>query len=201
VSKARQAQKPNSYLDGNHLLANHITAGQDGNLISTIVKFSRKNGIWGNPITIGPGMRATSSESGSVYVTHVLIQKKSFGVIGCYKRTGDKYEDLKVLGNEINHADFSSAHPFIAADESYLIFDSQREGEASGLYISFNLGKESWSMAVSLSEKLNTGKNAHDWYATVSPDGKYLFYSSGERGRSDIYWVSARIIEELRPKK
>lgn len=186
--------------DGHHLLANCITTGQDGNLQSTIVKFSRKNGMWGNPVPIGPGMRATSTESGSIYVTHVLDSKKSLGAIGRYRRIDDKYGILEVLEDKINHKDFSSAHPFIAVDESYLIFDSKREGdERDGLYISFNLGGKLWSKAVNLSDKLNTGKNAHDWYATVSPDGKYLFFSSGERGKSDIYWVSAPIIEELRP--
>jgi len=30
----------------------------------------------------------------------------------------------------------------------------------------------------------------------LSPDGKYLFYQS----RGDIYWVDAKIIEELKPR-
>jgi hypothetical protein len=34
-------------------------------------------------------------------------------------------------------------------------------------------------------------------YAMLSPDGKYLFFSAG----GDIYWVSAKIIEDLRPKE
>jgi hypothetical protein len=33
--------------------------------------------------------------------------------------------------------------------------------------------------------------------ATLSPDQKYLFF--GNRG--DIYWVSAKIIEDWRPNK
>ena len=188
--------------DGHHLLANHITTEADGNLQSTIVKFSRNNDTWGNPVTIGPGMRATSTGSGHIYVTHVLDSRKSLGAIGRYRRVDDKYENIEVLGEEINQPGFSNAHPFIAPDESYLIFDSQREGdEHGGLYISFNLGGDSWSKAINLSEKLHSAKNAHDWYATISPDGKNLFFSSGERGRSDIYWVSAKIIEELRPKE
>jgi Tol biopolymer transport system component len=134
-------------------------------------------------------------------VTHVLNQEKSFGVIGRYKQIGNKYKGLEILGDEINHKDFSSAHPFISADESYLIFDSKREGKSGGLYISFNLGRDSWSEAICLSEKLNTGKITRDWNATVSPDGKYLFFSSGERGKSDIYWVDAKIIEDLKSKE
>jgi pimeloyl-ACP methyl ester carboxylesterase len=30
----------------------------------------------------------------------------------------------------------------------------------------------------------------------ISPDGKYLFFTAGERGKSDIYWVEARFLEE-----
>jgi hypothetical protein len=30
----------------------------------------------------------------------------------------------------------------------------------------------------------------------VSPDGRYLFFTAGERGKSDIYWVEARFLEE-----
>ena len=36
----------------------------------------------------------------------------------------------------------------------------------------------------------------------VSFDGKYLFFSTGDpRVGSDIYWVSAEVIEDLRPKE
>jgi Tol biopolymer transport system component len=34
----------------------------------------------------------------------------------------------------------------------------------------------------------------------VSPDGKFLFFTAGERGKSDIYWVDAKILDKLRPK-
>jgi len=35
----------------------------------------------------------------------------------------------------------------------------------------------------------------------ISPDGKKLFFWSNgpQNGNSDVYWVSAKIIEELRP--
>jgi hypothetical protein len=43
----------------------------------------------------------------------------------------------------------------------------------------------------------------------VSPDGKFLFFTAAEPGqstgpgpgKSDIYWVSAKILEELKPKR
>jgi len=189
--------------DGEHLLANRITTDKDGNSVSTIVLFVRKNGVWTNPQPIGAGMRATSTDSGTIYVTHIPDPQKRFGLIGRYQLRDGKYEGPEVLDEAVNHGNFSSAHPFIAPDESYLIFDSRREEDKrDGLYISFREDGRSWSPAASLSKALQTGADARDWYATVSPDGQYLFFSSSSEGSpSDIYWVSAKILEGLRPKK
>jgi Tol biopolymer transport system component len=35
----------------------------------------------------------------------------------------------------------------------------------------------------------------------VSPEGKYLFFTAGERGNSDIYWVDAKLFEALKLKR
>jgi hypothetical protein len=40
--------------------------------------------------------------------------------------------------------------------------------------------------------------------ARVTPDGKYLFFQSVRAGSGvtrGLYWVDARVIEEIRPKK
>lgn len=41
----------------------------------------------------------------------------------------------------------------------------------------------------------------HDWDLTLTPDGKYFFFTSNKIGNWDIYWVDAKIIKELRPKE
>jgi Tol biopolymer transport system component len=70
----------------------------------------------------------------------------------------------------------------------------------SQLLISFKGKDGSWSEPRNLSEKLKT--EGSDSMARVTPDGKYLFFQSN---RSDsgvsrgLYWVDARVIEELRP--
>jgi hypothetical protein len=33
----------------------------------------------------------------------------------------------------------------------------------------------------------------------LTPDGKYLFYTSGPTGPDDLYWVDARVLDRLRP--
>jgi WD40-like Beta Propeller Repeat len=51
----------------------------------------------------------------------------------------------------------------------------------------------SWGKAANLSQILESERNIA---ASLSPDGKYLFF----RAESDIYWVSAKILDDLRAK-
>ena len=58
-------------------------------------------------------------------------------------------------------------------------------------------GKNRWSEAINLGPKINTG--AAERFPSVTPDGKYLFFLRVSDG-SDFYWVSAKIIETLKPE-
>ena len=94
------------------------------------------------------------------------------------------------------------AHPFIAPDESYLLFDGRREdgyGD-SDIYVSFRQADGSWGEAINLGETVNTAR--WEASATVTPDGKYLFFhrTVGE-GDNDIFWMDAAIIERLRRRQ
>lgn len=113
------------------------------------------------------------------------------------------------LGPEINKGDFI-AHPYIAPDESYLMWDVEREDGYgnSDIYISFKDKWGSWSPAENMGSLINT--EYHDSSPQVTPDGKYLFFkrtapqvmedgSKIQVGKS--YWVDAKIIEDLRPDK
>ncbi|UCE40399.1 MAG: ankyrin repeat domain-containing protein [Candidatus Aminicenantes bacterium] len=90
---------------------------------------------------------------------------------------------------------------FVAPDENYMIMESfGGEGGYGGadLYISYKLKDGSWSEPANLGPKINTG--ATERFPSVTPDGKYLFFLRVTDG-SDFYWVSAKIIEELRPEE
>lgn len=87
--------------------------------------------------------------------------------------------------------------PFIAPDESYLIFSSDRNTGSQSLYISFRLSDGSWTEAHGLGEAINSQKGERFPY--VSPDGKYLFFTRWHgRDNEDIMWVSADIINEIK---
>lgn len=143
-------------------------------------------------------MRLTASSKG----TYVFDERTSDGngVLRYSRLIDDKREKPKALAKEINTGKWN-AHPFIAADESYLIWDGEREdgyGE-SDLYISFRQKNGSWGAAINLGDRINT--EFEDAFGSVTPDGKYFFFYRGvSPGNLDIFWVDAEFIERLRPK-
>ncbi|WP_321393956.1 hypothetical protein [Emcibacter sp.] len=147
-------------------------------------------------------MRLSASANGAYYFDTYDKEKPDFPLR--YSRLVDgKYEQPKMLGKEINTGT-NLNHPFIAPDESYLIWDAVREGGhgSSDLYISFRQQDGTWGAAINLGDKVNT--SAWEASASVTPDGKYLFFNrnmgSDKYENVDIFWVDARVIEELRPK-
>ena len=169
----------------------------DTSIPSGIWFANRTNAQWDRPQFLCPGTYPTTTTDGTLYFAH-------------YSETGDralfkskyvngKYLDPEILGGEINTPYFEN-HPFIAPDESYILFDSDRDCAHPGtqekvdLYICFRNTNRSWGKVVPFGQHLGTKeKNC----AYVSPGGKFLFYAS----EGDIYWVDAKIIEELKPKE
>jgi hypothetical protein len=141
-------------------------------------------------------MRLSASTKG----TYVFDDYKSNDVLRISRLKNGSREEPKLLSKEINNGKWT-AHPFIAPDESYLIWDSERDsgyGE-SDLYISFRQQDGSWGAAINMGDKINTSKREAGGY--VSPDGKYFFFNRQISPEdSEIFWVGAQIIETLRPK-
>ncbi len=143
-------------------------------------------------------MRLSASAKG----TYVFDDYKSNDVLRISTLKDGKRQPPLKLGPEFNSGKMT-AHPFIAPDESYLIWDSEREGGFgdSDLYISFRQEDGSWSHAINMGDKINSDK--WDSYASVTPDGKYILFNRGMDDKNenvDIYWIDAQIIETLRPK-
>ena len=144
-------------------------------------------------------MRLTASTN----ATYVFDDYKS-KVMRVSKEIDGKRQAPVELPEHINSGDWT-AHPFIAPNESYLIWDSEREdgfGD-SDLYISFRQADGSWGAAINMGANVNSDKD--DFYGSVTPDGNFLMFNrtiseSDGDANVDIYWVDAQIIEELRPK-
>lgn len=167
----------------------------------------RKGKGWSKRKSLGPLfdrddwgiMRLTASSKG----TYVFDDYKSGDVIRISTlKDGERQPPVK-MGSFVNSGTFT-AHPFIAPDESYLIWDSKREGGFgdSDLYISFRQADDSWGPAINMGEAVNTDR--WEAFASVTSDGKYILFNRGvdaENHNTDIYWVDAKIIEQLRPDK
>ena len=150
----------------------------------------------GSPFKEIPIMVLSASANG----TYVFDEREEVGTIRYSRLINGKREAPKAFGNEINSGKWT-AHPFIAPDESYIIWDSEREGGygETDLYISFRQEDGSWSDAINLGDKINT--EGPDTGGVVSPDGKYFFFNRKISSEdSDIYWVDAQIFETLKPK-
>ena len=138
-------------------------------------------------------MRLMSSSKGTYFFDEGT--RDGNGVLRYSRLVNGKREEPKPLSKAINTGKWN-AHPFISPDESYILWDGERNSGFgdNDIYISFKQPDSSWGDAINLGDKVNT--DSEDNGAYVTPDGKYLFFNRN----GDIYWVDAKIIETLRPK-
>jgi len=165
---------------------------------------------WSEPINIGLPINTGQNEvypsvsiNGNLYFFRQPgSSPKWVADIYCSKFVDGHYTTPEKLGSEIN-SEFPDIDPFIAPNESYLIFHSFREGGfgRADLYISFRKNDGTWTHALNMGNKINTADG--DSSGRVSCDGKYFFFhrSNLQASKSESYWVSANIIEELRSKE
>lgn len=158
----------------------------------------------GSPFEEIPIMGLTASAKGTLVFDE--FTRDGNGVLRYSQLVDGKREAPKPLDKVINTGKWN-AHPFIAPDESYIMWDGERDsGYGDGdIYISFRQKDGSWGKAINMGDTINT--ETEEGGAKVTPDGKYLFFNRvvtsaiGDTGRqSDLYWVDAKIIEDLRPK-
>ena len=167
---------------------------------------------WSEMKSLGPAfekiriMGLTASAKGTL-VFDELGPNHGDGVIRYSRLIDGKREAPKPFGKEINTGTMN-AHPFIAPDESYIMWDGERESGygKSDLYISFRRPDGSWGEAINMGNKVNT--EVREGGPQVTPDGKYLFFNrmvpsatGDEDPQSDLFWIDAQIIEVLRPKE
>lgn len=151
----------------------------------------------GSPFDSIPIMRLTASSQGTLVFDE--FTRDGNGLLRYSRMVNGKREAPKPFGKEINTGKWT-AHPFIAPDESYIIWDSENEGGYgdSDMYISFKQSDGTWGTAINFGDKINT--DGEDGGGYVTPDGKYLSYCPRCKPPYDRMWVDAQIIETLRPK-
>lgn len=170
---------------------NHpIPPGQPSTGVTAYFVAERMQDGWSKPRYAGQGMYLSSSQDGQLFTTDMssfkIDGKKYLAKITVVDGLFTSYERLPIqtpLGDP--------AHPCIAPDGSYILFDVG-DGESVNLFVSFKNTDGTWGEPINLTQ-YGFAPMADGAY--ISPDGKYLFFHLN----GDIWWVDIGAIENLRP--
>lgn len=178
----------------------------------TIVKGNRlwkvrknSNG-WDSPILLdtivsrGGDYACSVAESGNLYFTFGPFRSPDWNI---YRSDMSNKEYARPVKLNFNGAGYEDG-PFVAPDESYIIFESKRSESINGsidLFICFRTKDGQWSEPKNMGPKINS--TFDERFSRVSPDGKYLFFGSNrnqteKQNGFDIFWIDAGIVEKLK---
>lgn len=154
---------------------------------------------WVNPTYLGDQVNTegndwfpTISDKGILYYyTH----KDGTGNIYYSEMSEGTFQE-GVLIEGVNNGEYYNYDPFIAPDESFLIFASSKRSDGLGradLYISFKNESNEWTQPKNMGKDINTSES--EYAPILSADGEWLFFT---RGYGDIYWISSKIIQQLK---
>jgi Tol biopolymer transport system component len=142
----------------------------------------RTGGAWGEPRFFADAYCLTTEDFRTFYFTTERSEEtsKDLGLMTLDK--GVFSEPMKLEG-ELNSEEWE-AHGSISHDGSFILFDRVKR-----TFVSFRKDDDTWTRGYDLGGKFHI--------PSVSPDGEYIFFESNH----DIYWVDAKIIEDLKPKE
>jgi Tol biopolymer transport system component len=139
---------------------------------------------WGEPKNLGAPVNSEGSEwyptftrEGTLYFGSDRAGGKGRTDLYRSRLVNGKYAEPENLGDVIN-TQFNEFEPYIAPDESYLIFMAGGRPDGLGgfdLYISYNRQGQ-WMKPVNLGDKINSAGN--EYSPMISPDGNYFFWAS-----------------------
>lgn len=158
---------------------------------------------WGEPQPVGPAVNefdhhweVSVSQAGTLYFSST--REGSYGGNDLYRsrHLDGVQQPPENLGPTIN-SEGTDLTPFIAPDESYLIFASSGHGVEDGgfhFFISYRGEDGEWTTPLSLDQV--TGEVEQPLWPFVTSDGRFLFFI----GSGDVWWTRADFIEEMRPR-
>ncbi|MFC1564796.1 hypothetical protein ACFL6G_07650 [candidate division KSB1 bacterium] len=168
----------------------------------------RENSIWSESYSEGVKVNTKFeerhpcvSQDGTLYF--YSDREGSHGEVDIYRSRliDGEYQVPENLGEPVN-TEISEYNPYVSPDERFLRYNTGDRQDSYGshdLYISFRNDNGTWSEPVNMGKRINT--EAGEYKPFVTYDGKYFFFSSSRSGNGDIYWIDAKVIEELRPGK
>ncbi len=154
----------------------------------------------GSAFPLGPSLSAR----GNLFFYNADPVNPSRAGLAYATPTGDGFSAPILLDARIREGR-STYTPWVAPDESWLVFASWREGGLGrcDLYVSFREADGHWGDPLPLPAGINS--EANERFPTLSPDGRILFFLSSRprpsvdpcgpgNGSGDVYWVDARIL-------
>ncbi len=161
---------------------------------------------WGEPVYAGnilnspyADFRLSFTMDGTIYLSSDRDDQdaKTFDVFTS-RRVAGEYAIPEPVGDAIN-TPVTEQIAYVAPDESHIVFyrHNREKTDETGLYISFRDEDGSWSVGATMGDAFNSPPEAVTQAASLSPDGKYLFFL--RRRHEAIYWVDASVIEDLKP--
>jgi hypothetical protein len=166
---------------------------------------NRDGSDWSEEEWLGPVVNSGTSQvyptvtaDGTLYFQ--AVRDDGYGKADIYRsRLVDGiYQEPENLGPTVNSEHYEG-DVYVAPDESYLIISIYgRDDDLGGgdLYASFRTPTNEWTAPTNLGPGINSNKR--DFCPMVSPDGKYLFFSSKRIGSGDIFWADAKVIKNLK---
>lgn len=155
----------------------------------------KKDGVWGKPKKItddlrGNFLKTTSLSYDGTWMYLVDDVSKVANIYDTFFEDG-YWVRAKKLKKPVT-SKYNESHAAISPDGKTLYFTSDRPGGQGGLdiYKSSLDEKERWSEPESLGSRVNTELNENTPF--VSPDGKYLFFSSeghNNMGGYDVFYI------------
>jgi len=168
-------------------------------------KTKKAGDAWSEPVLLLPPVNTGQhdsypclTEDGTLYFFSNRDGGLGLGDIYKASRVNGQYPEVENLGAPIN-SEYHEVDAFVVPDESYMIFCSDRPGGLgkADLYVTFRKNDGSWTKPLNLGEKINSQYS--EYIPSVSPDGKYFFFTTDKTGQRDIYWVDAKVIDDLKP--
>lgn len=153
----------------------------------------REGPSWGEPIhlefnTDNNETMPSVSADGTIYFAAQYRGKEGPFHIYYSKLKDGKYSQPKSISPLINN-DFRLS-PYIAPDESFIIFATLN----APLHISFRDIEGNWGKPKNLENKINIGKSQR--FPMLTPDRKFLFFTSFKTGKEERYWMDAQFLFE-----
>lgn len=113
--------------------------------------------------------------------------------IFCSEYMDGEYTEAIKLPGPINSDDWEF-DAYLTQDEKMIVFSSTRPGGYGGadIYVSRKGSDGNWTEPRNLGPSVNSA--SYEYGASISPDGKFLFYTSSRNGSEDIFWISADVL-------